>query len=99
MHRSPWAASQSLSCHATKWFGIKPLPCQSEPCERELSVTALFEEWGGGGGGMGGVRPVGPENRLLRDAILHSIPIGQGAIIAPLWTGAFQFHCPGDMGQ
>lgn len=26
----------------------------------------------------------GAENRLLRDAILHSVPIGQGAINAPL---------------
>lgn len=40
--------SKSLSCHATKWFGIKALPCQLQPCERELSVTVLFEEWGGG---------------------------------------------------
>lgn len=36
------------------------------------------------------------ENRLLTDAILHSVPIGQDAIIA-LWTAAFQFHC--DMDQ
>lgn len=50
--------------------------------------------WGLVGGGGGG----GPENRLLTDAILHSIPIGQGAIIAPR-TAAFQFHCPGDKDQ
>lgn len=45
---SPWLGLESLSCHVTKWFGIKPFPCQSEPCERELSVRVLFEEWGGG---------------------------------------------------
>lgn len=63
--------------------------CQSQRCLKNGAR--------GGGGGGSGVRPVGRENRLLRDAILHSIPIGQGAIIAPVWTGAFQFYCPGDI--
>lgn len=61
--------------------------CQSQCC--------LKNGVGGGGWGGSGVWLVGPENRLLREAILHSIPIGQGAIIAPLWTGAFQCHCSG----
>lgn len=48
VHLSLWLGLESLSCHVTKWFGIKPFPCQLELYERELSVTVLFEEWGGG---------------------------------------------------